>query len=164
MRGVRPHRAALDDGPARDPVSERGTGPEDLVGPLRPDVHRHEQLADIVSLVDVKRVVRDERADGVGDSLEQRIQALNREHLVEHVREAAIGRDERLCADEALGLGRNEPNLRRASPRAGGRVPCSGARHSRLGHRQSSFRTCSSRITRGRRFLFPRTGETPRRG
>ena len=50
-----------------------------------------EQALGLVGAVDGQGVVRDEVGEGVGDPVEERIQALFREDVVEHLREAAVG-------------------------------------------------------------------------
>ncbi len=96
MRLVREHRLAVDDGPARDALPEGGACAHDLVLPLGASEHRDQLVARVVGLVDLQRVIRDEVVERVRDAVEQRVEALLREHVVEHFGQPAIRVDERV--------------------------------------------------------------------
>ena len=108
------------DGPAGDADSVGRLVVDDLLGPLAADEHCDELAACGVGLVDHELVVGHQRADGVGDALEECVEALLGEHLAEDVGQAAIGLDERIRARERVG-----PFHRRETDPRGCRAPCS---------------------------------------
>ena len=93
MRLVREHRLPVLDRPARDsfPVAERLA--HHLGRPLAPREDRDELALRLVGRVDVDVLVRDQNRKGVGDALEQRIEALLGEDVVEDLSEAPVRLD-----------------------------------------------------------------------
>ncbi len=103
VSAVRPDGPAVLDRPAGDPLAEARAAPHDLVLiRLRARLERHEHAPVLVGLVDVQRLVRHQVAEGDGDALEERVEALLGEHLVKHLGEAAIRLDERLGASVSI--------------------------------------------------------------
>jgi hypothetical protein len=98
VRAVRPDGTAVLDGPARDPFAEECAGLHDLVLVLAAGEDRDQLACFLVRLVDVERLVRHQVAQRVGDAVEQRVEALRREDVVKHLRQTAVGLDERLGA------------------------------------------------------------------
>jgi hypothetical protein len=125
VRLVGEHGLPVLDRPAGDSLAEddRPVG-EHLLRPRPPHEHRLQRARGLVRLVDVEVVVRDQLADGVGDPLQQCIQALLGEDVVEDVGEAPVGLD-----DAGLGGRRrlgHEPQGRGRRVR-GGRVHRTGS-------------------------------------
>jgi hypothetical protein len=87
--------AVLDD-PARDALAVDGLVAHDLVRPLVSGHEGDEHAPGLVGLVDGERVEGDEIAQRVCDALEDRVQLLLGENVVEDLRQAAIGIDERV--------------------------------------------------------------------
>ena len=79
--------------------------------------HRVELALDLVGLVDVHVVVRDQLGERVRDAVEERVEALLGEHVVEDVREPAVRLDEaaRPRAASAAGIRRDEAHAARGS-------------------------------------------------
>ena len=98
VRLVRPHRLAVQRGPARDALAELRAAFHDLLRPLVPREDRSQETLGLVRLVDRQRVVRDELCERVRDPVEQVVEALLGEDVVEDVSELAIRLDERLRA------------------------------------------------------------------
>ncbi len=92
------HRLLVLDGPARQSGSERAPSAEDLLRPAVTGHDGHEHPLGLLGPVDREGVVRNEVCKRVGDPVEQRVEALLREHVVEHLREPAIGRENLLGA------------------------------------------------------------------
>ena len=115
VRLVREHRLAVDDRPARDALPEGGARSHDLVLPLRPREDGDQLAARVVGLVDLERVVRHEVVERVGDAVEERVEALLREHVVEDLRQTPVRLDERIRLARAVGV---RPGRVRGSVRA----------------------------------------------
>jgi hypothetical protein len=123
---VRVHGLAVLDGPAGDARPEGRFVVDDLLRPFAADEHGDELAAGGVGLVDHELVVRHQRTNGVGDALEQRIEALLGEHVAKDVGQAAIRLDEGTRARERVRrVDRGQADRRR------GRAFCSvlGAAH-----------------------------------
>ena len=93
---VREHGLPVLDGPTGDAAPEGGPRRHDLLGPRVARQHRYENRIDVIGLVDRERVVRKKVEQGVGDHLEQGVEALLREEMVIDVGQASIGVD---CLD-----------------------------------------------------------------
>ena len=92
---VHEHRLAMLDAPAGEPDPKWATVGQDLVGPLVTRPHGDQQTPGLVGLVDGQRVVRNELRQGIRNPVEQCVEALLGEHVVEDVRQPAIGLDAR---------------------------------------------------------------------
>jgi len=115
--------------PARDPFAEGARLAQDLVCPPVAGEHRRQDASCLVGLVDDERVVRHELGERVGDPLEERVDALLREDVVEHlgeppvrivtpVRAAGLGPGSASCGD-------GTESGRRSGPRPEEVVSCS---------------------------------------
>lgn len=87
---VREHRLAVLRGPTRDSLADPDRSVEDLVGPLVARQDGNEETATLVDLEDRQRVVRDQLREGVGDPLQDRVEALLAEDVVKDVGEPAV--------------------------------------------------------------------------
>jgi hypothetical protein len=77
--------------PARDAHAVREALAHHLVGPLGTGEDGDQLTCSLVGLVDLDVLVGDELGECVGYPLEERAEALLREHVVEDLRESAIG-------------------------------------------------------------------------
>ena len=104
LRAVGEHRHAMLRGPPgdADSVGEWVVG-EHLRRLLAARVHRLQLALRLVCLVERDVVVRDELADGVGDPVQQLVEAALRQHLVEDVGELAVRIDRCLRLPEGIG-------------------------------------------------------------
>ena len=100
VRLVREDRLAMVDCPAGDPLAERERLAHDLVGPFAAREDGAELALRLVRLVDVHVLVRDEHGERVGDTLEERAEALLGEDVVEDLGEPPVGLG-RAARDEA---------------------------------------------------------------
>ena len=96
MRLVHEHRHAVLDAPAGEADAERTPVGQDLVRPLVPRPDRNEDAAGLVRLVDRQRVVRNQLGEGVGDPVQERVEALLGEDVVEDVRQPLVRLDARV--------------------------------------------------------------------
>jgi len=100
---VREDGLSVLDRPASDPLAEGEGLAHDLVRPLAACEHRDQLALRFVRFVDVDVLVGDQLGKGVRDALEQRVEALLREHVVEDLGQPPV----RLGA-----AGRNQAHLR----------------------------------------------------
>ena len=111
VSAVRPDGCAVRDRPAGEPLVVGGPVVHDLFLVLRrAREHGHELAAGVVGLVDVQRPVGHQVGERGSDAIEQGVEALLRHHLVEHLREAPVGLDERLRASAVI---RRSPAVQR---------------------------------------------------
>ena len=110
VRLVDENRLPAAGRPAGHALVEADARPHDLVRVLVADDHRGEHALRLVGLVDRERVVRDQVGERVGDAHEQRVEALLREHLVEHVGEPPVRLDDRRLRGHAELL-RQQPEV-----------------------------------------------------
>ena len=107
VRLVREHRLPLLDGPAGDPLAVGEALAQDLVRPLAAHEQGHELAPHLIRLVDVQGLVGDQLGQGVGDPVEQRVEALLRDEIVVDVREAAVRVDEPVLGRDRAPVGRD---------------------------------------------------------
>ena len=117
VRLVRVDGLTVLEGPPRDADAEGSLVVHDLLSPFAPDERGDEPAACGVHFVDHELVVRHEGADGVGDALEQCIEALLGKHVAKDVGKPAIRFDQRVRARERVrpaDRGQADPRGRRA--------------------------------------------------
>jgi len=142
MRLVEEDRLAPPCRPPGDALVEAHALLHHLFRPVVPREHGDEDPLRFVRLVDRHRLVRDEVGERVGDADEQRIEALLREHLVEHVGEAPVRVDD-------------------LEPRPGGRRPLGREELQMAGFGTRYHGACSEAGAAGRRAMPPDQDELP---
>ena len=120
VRLVHVRGLASPRGPAGDSFVEADLRRHDLVRVLVAGEHGGQDALRLVRLVDRERVVRDQVAERVCDTHEQRVEALLGEHLVEDVGEPLVRLDElrRRRARELSGM---QPEMRGSAAQPSGR-------------------------------------------